>query len=355
VSYVYVANADGQDISVFRLEPDGALEACARVAVQTPPQAGRSMLLAFSVDERFLYAAYSSGAAQFAAATFAIDASNGTPVPLGTAALADAMAYMVTDRTGRFLLCASYAGNKVTVNAIGADGLVGALVQSIDTAPKAHCIVTDGSNRHVLHTSLGGDLIYQQHFDERTGTLAPNVPATIAMAPESGPRFIASSPDGRFVYVNGELDGSIAVHPYDGNTGTLQPRIQCASVLPPGFSGKPWAADMRLTPDGGFLYASERTSSTVSAFTVDRVSGLLRPAGVVPATRQPRALAIDPTGRYLIVAGQLSNSILCLSIDQRTGALTPLHEHPVGRNPTWIEITGRRFAATGNIAPPVRP
>lgn len=355
MSFVYVANADTQDISVFRLEPDGVLKHCATVAAQSPPQTGRSMLLAVSPDQHYLYAAYLSGGAHFAAGTFAIDGGSGIPKPIGVAALADAMAYMVTDRTGRFLLCASYAGNKVTVNRIGADGVVGALVQSIDTEPKAHCIVTDASNRHVLHTSLGADLIYQQHFDAGSGELAPNAPATITMAPGSGPRFIAPSPDGRFVYVNGELDGSISVHPYDGNTGTLRSRIQTLSVLPSGFAGKAWAADLRMAPDGRYLYASERTSSTVSAFAVDRTSGLLRLVGSVPAVKQPRALAIDAGGRHLLAAGQLSNSVLCYSIDPGTGALQRLREYTVGRNPTWIEITGRRFAAAGNIAPPVRP
>jgi 6-phosphogluconolactonase len=355
MSYVYVANADGQDISVFRLENDGALSVCATVAAQSPPQTGRSMLLAISPDQRFLYAAYLSGGAHFAATTFRVDGSNGIPVPQGTAALADSMAYMVTDRSGRYLLCASYAGSRVTVNRIGADGLVGALVQDIATAPKAHCIITDASNRHVLHTSLGGDLVYQQRFNAANGELAPNVPATIAMTPGSGHRFIAMSPDGRFVYINAELDGSISVHPYDGNSGTLQPRIQTLSVLPPGFTGKAWAADLRLSPDGRYLYGSERTSSTVSTFAVDGASGLLRLVGSVPAVRQPRALAIDPTGRYLFAAGQLSNSVICYSLDPGTGAPKPLREYPVGLNPTWIEITGRRFAAPGNIAPPMRP
>jgi 6-phosphogluconolactonase len=355
VSYVYVANADGQDISVFRLESDGALSACGTVTAQSPPQTGRSMLLAISPDQRFLYAAYLSGGAHFAAATFRVDGSNGIPVRRGTAALADSMAYMVTDRSGRYLLCASYAGNRVTVNGIGANGLVGALVQNIATAPKAHCIITDASNRHALHTSLGGDLVYQQRFNAANGVLTPNAPATIAMTPGSGPRFMAMSPDGRFTYINAELDGSISVHPYDGNSGTLKARIQAVSVLPPGFTGKPWAADLRMTPDGRYLHASERTSSTVSTFAVDEASGLLRLIGSVPAVRQPRALAIDPTGRYLLAAGQLSNSVLCYSLDADNGVPKPLREYPVGLNPTWIEITGRSFAAAGNIAPPMRP
>jgi 6-phosphogluconolactonase len=355
MSFVYVANADGQDISAFRLESDGALTACATVAAQSPPQTGRSMLLAISPDQRFLYAAYLSGGSHFAATTYGIGGSDGIPVAQGTAALADSMAYMVTDRSGRYLLCASYAGSRVTVNRIGADGDVGALVQNLATAPKAHCIITDASNRHVLHTSLGGDLVYQQRFNAGNGELAPNSPATIAMVTGSGSRFIALGADERFVYINGELDGSIAVHPYDRHSGTLQPRIQTVSVLPAGFSGKPWAADLRLTPNGRYLHASERTSSTVSTFAVDGTSGLLRLVGSVPAVRQPRALAIDPTGRYLIAAGQLSNSVICFLLDAGTGAPKPLREYAVGLNPTWIEITGRRFAATGSIAPPMRP
>jgi 6-phosphogluconolactonase len=290
VSYVYVANADTQDISLLRLQPDGALEECARIPAQSPPQTGRSMLLALSPDQRLLYAAYLAGGTHFAATTFAIDAGSGIPKPLGTAALADAMAYMVTDRTGRFLLCASYAGNKVTVNAIGANGQVGALLQDIATAPKAHCILTDASNRHVLHTSLGGDLVYQQRFDPGSGELSPNVPPAIAMRPGSGARFLALSPDARFVYVDGELDGSIAVHPYDSIAGTLGACILTSSALPSGFAGKPWAADLRLSPNGKYLYASERTSSTLSAFAVDTASGMLRLVGSVPG----RSLLILP-------------------------------------------------------------
>src|SRR5580692_5043449 len=116
MSFVYVANADGQDISVFRLESDGALKVCATVAAQSPPQTGRSMLLAISPDQRFLYAAYLSGGSHFAVTTYAIGGADGIPVAQGTAALADSMAYMVTDQSGRYLLCASYAGSRVTVN-----------------------------------------------------------------------------------------------------------------------------------------------------------------------------------------------------------------------------------------------
>jgi len=160
----------------------------------------------------------------------------------------------------------------------------------------------------------------------------------LPMPPLSGPRFISLSPDGRHVYVNGELDGSVSVHPFDAATGTVRPSVQQLSALPAGFAGKPWAADLKLTPDGRHLYVSERTGSTIAAFAVEAGSGTLRLVSIVPALRQPRALGIDPSGRFLIAAGQLSNSVAVYAIDPASGGLRALAEYPVGRNPTWVEI-----------------
>lgn len=365
-SFVYVANADSQDISVFELAPDGALHARATVAAQTPAQPGRSMLLAASpyaqlgarLGARFLYAGFLSGAMHSAAAAFAVDAATGIPTLLGTSPLADSMAFMSTDGTGRYLLCASYSGNKITVNSIASDGIVGAALQIVETEPNAHCILTDPSNRYALHTSLGGDLVYQQRFDAQTGMLSPNDPPSVSVDAKAGPRILRFSPGGRFVYVICELDGSIRVFPFDGATGTLKRQVQVVSALPAGFSGRAWAADISLTPIGAFLYVSERSSSTLSAYGVEGASGLLALIGSYPTVKQPRAIAIDPTGRFLLVAGQLSNSIMGYAIDQASGRLRALSEYAVGRNPTWIEIlqfAGRGFAAASTIASPMRP
>jgi 6-phosphogluconolactonase len=337
MSRVYVANSDSQDLSVFRLDEAGGLHDVATLVVQSPPQTGRSMVMATNPAWRVLYTAYLSGD-HYAVATFALDTSSGLPERIGTAPLADTMAYLATDRSGRFLLGASYAGNRVTVNAIGTDGTVGALLDDRPTAPKAHCILTDRTNRHVLYTSLAADLVYCQPFADGGGAPLRLAPSTLAMPAHSGSRFLALAPDNRFVYVNGELDGSVAVLPFDAASGALQPAVQTVSALAEGFSGKPWAADLQLTPDGRTLYVSERTGSTIAALAVEAGGAALRLIGIVSAVRQPRALAIDPTGRFLVAAGQLSNSLAVYAIDPGSGALAPLGEYPVGRNPTWIEI-----------------
>jgi 6-phosphogluconolactonase len=108
--------------------------------------------------------------------------------------------------------------------------------------------------------------------------------------------------------------------------------------LPGGFDGKPWAADIHLTPDGKFLYVSERTTSTLAAFSVDPKTGMLTSIDSYPTEKQPRSFNIDPSGRYLLSVGQLSNSMTSYAIDKATGKLTKLREYPVGKNPNWVEI-----------------
>jgi 6-phosphogluconolactonase len=335
-SFVYVGNADSQDISVFELKPDGELTALQTVAVPGPAKPGGSLPLVVSPDKHRLYAGLRNE--PWSAVTFEIDAKTGKLKLVGSGPLADSMAYLAIDRTGRFLLGASYGGNKVAVHAIGPDGVLAAAQQVIATEPNAHSVIFDPTNRYVLHTSLGGDKIYQQKFDAKTGALSPNEPATVSVKAKGGPRHIVFSPDKRFVYLLNELDAAIYVFPWDAATGTLKQETQVASALPKGFDGKPWAADIHLTPDGKFLYASERTTSTLAAFSVDPKSGALTAIDSTPTEKQPRGFNIDPSGRTLLSVGQLSNSMTSYAIDKTSGKLTKLKEYPTGKNPNWVEI-----------------
>ena len=335
-TFVYVGNADSQDVTVLELKSSGDLAPVETTAVPGPAKPGGSLPLAVSPDKTRLYVGLRNE--PYSAVTFAIDGKTGRLKLAGPGPLADSMAYIVTDRTGKFLLSASYGGNKVTVNPIGADGVVQPAQQIIATQPNAHCIVPDPTNHFVLHTSLGGDLVYQEKFDARTGTLTPNDPPSIGIKAKAGARHLVFSPNGKVVYLVSELDGSIYVFPWDARTGTLQKEVQVTTSLPKGFDGKPWAADIHLTPDGKFLYASERTSSTLAAFSVDPKTGMLTSIDSYPTEKQPRGFNIDPTGRYLLAVGQLSNSLTAYAIDKTTGKLSKLKEYPMGKNPNWVEI-----------------
>jgi 6-phosphogluconolactonase len=335
---VYVANSDTQDLSVFLLRDDGSLEATGTVPIQRPAVTGRSVVLTVSPQHAFLYAGYAMAGTHPTIATFALDPRSGFPTARASTPIADSVAYIATDREGKFLLGASYAGDKVMVSPIGVDGIVGETRQIVASEAKAHCITTDPSNRHVLHTSLGGDLVYQQVFSAATGALTPNEPPSIAIERGAGARFIGFSRDARFVYLICELDGSIRVFPYDAERGVLGACVQVASALPPGFTGKIWAADLHLTPDGRFLYTCERTSSTLAAFAVDPANGSLTRVATYATTRQPRAFEIDPAGRFLVCSGQLGNTVIVYAIDAADGRLTALGEYPVGKNPTWVSM-----------------
>ncbi|RYF08069.1 MAG: lactonase family protein [Comamonadaceae bacterium] len=331
-TWVYVSNADSQDLSVYQLDRDaGSL----RLA-ETVPLGGQAMPMAVSPDKRTLYVALRSQ--PYRVVSLSIDHASGKLTKLGEAPLADSMANIDTDATGRWLFAASYGGNKITVNGIGADGAAGAVQQTLATAPNAHAIHADAANRFVFATSLGGDNLSSWKFDAATGRLTANDPALTTIAPpKSGPRHFVWDKAQRNMYLLNELDASLHVLAYDATRGTLRD-VQSVSTLPAGFTGKPWAADVHLSPDGRMLYASERTSSTLSTFRVDAASGQLQLVGQVPTEKTPRGFAVDSSGRYLIAAGQESHSVSVHPLSASTGLPGTPQRFAAGKNPNWVEI-----------------
>ena len=331
MNVVYVSNADSGDIRVLQLGADGALNEAQRFDT-----GGMVMPLAASPDRRRLYAALRSE--PLAVLTLGIEPGTGRLHKLGEAPLPASMAYLACDRSGRFVLSASYGGNQVAVSPVDAQGIVQAAQQVLATPPNAHAVQTDPSNRWAFATSLGGDQVLQYRFDADTGRLTPNEPPALVIREGAGPRHFRFHPNGRFVYLMNELDATIDVLAFDSERGTLAP-LQTVASLPPGFDGgAPWAAELHLTPDGRFLYSSERRSSTIAAFAVDAASGRLSLISHTPTETEPRGFAIDPTGRFLLAAGQKSDRLRVHAIDGASGRLTTLHSHPMGRNPNWVEI-----------------
>jgi 6-phosphogluconolactonase len=335
-TFAYVGNADSNDIRVFRVAPEsGRVEAVQTVAFPGVDKPGSSTPLALSPDHTLLFAGIR--AQPYTVLSFAIDAKSGHLTYRGRGPLADSMANIATDRSGKFLFSASYGGNKVALNPIQADGIVQAPKEVIPTGLNAHAFLPSPDNHFVFATNLGSDQILSFRFDAATGTLAPNDPAAIKVAEKNGPRHFAFHPNGKFVYLLNELSANLLVFSYDAAHGTWQ-QIQEASALPQGFNGKPWAADIHLTPDGRFLYASERGSNTIAAFKVDAESGKVAPLGSVPTEKQPRGFAIDPSGHVLAAVGEVSNGMSVYAIDQASGALKLLQSYPVGKKPNWVEF-----------------
>ncbi len=335
-TFVYVGNAESNDIYILQLNrQNGELTVVEKVPIPGVIKSGGSTPMAVSPDRRFLYVG-TRGEPQIVA-TFAINPKSGKLTHIGNGPLADSMAYLSTDRTGRFLLGASYPGHKLTVSPIGPQGIVQPTQQVLPNHTNAHAILVDASNRYVLAMTLGNDLINVFKFDATTGTLEPHTPPSVYVKEKAGPRHFVFHPNGKLVYVLAELDGSVYVFDYDSGKGMLKAK-QSVSGLPPGFAGKPASADLHITPNGKFLYSSERTSSTLTGFTVNPAGGTLTPIESIPTEAVPRGFSIDSSGRYLLVVGQRSHQMSSYQIAPGTGKLTKLKEYPLGKSPNWIEI-----------------
>jgi 6-phosphogluconolactonase len=352
-TFVYVSNAADGTISTYLMQPDGALQAGARV-----PAAELVMPMTVSPDRRFLYAA--SRSKPYAIHAYSIDPATGALTPLAASPALESFPYISLDKTGRFLFGASYGGHLVSVTAVGGDGRVApAPLQVITVGRNAHSIRVDASNRYVFVPTLGTDQVFQFTFDAKSGRLASNTPAVFQAAAMTGPRHFVFSNDNRFVYLLSELVATVTVFRLDADTGLLS-EIGVVSGLPPdnklvpgaprvpvgGPNAPPprntdndiWAADIHLTPNGKFLYVSERTLGTLNLLGVDAASGKLTYLSSTPTEPQPRGFAIDPKGRFLVATGEKSETISVYAIDQAGGALALLGKYPTGKGANWVEI-----------------
>src|SRR5437773_3722184 len=353
-TFVYVSNAEDGEIATYKMQPDsGELQPGPRVKVGTTV-----MPMVVSPDRRYLYAAVRSK--PYSVVAYSIDPATGALQTLSTSSLPESMPYISLDKTGRFLFAASYGGHLISVSAVGSDGRVSAEpLQVIPVGRNAHSIRTDESNKFVYVPALGSDQVFQFTFDEKSGRLSSNTPALVLLKPSTGPRHFVISADNKFVYVLSELLGTVTTFALDGKTGLLT-EMSSASALPTdtklvpgaprGAVGGPnappprntdndvWAADIHMTPNGRFLYLSERTTSTLAAFNVNADTGKLTYVGNTPTEKQPRGFAIDPKGKFLIASGEKSETISTYAIDQATGALRLIQKYPAGKGANWVEI-----------------
>jgi 6-phosphogluconolactonase len=329
---VYVGTyTDGTSRGIYRLTFDPAAGTMSKPVLAV--EAKNPSFLALHPSGRFLYAVGEvssfEGAKTGAVSAFAIDPKTGDLSLLDQQPSEGAgPCHLVVDKAGRNVLVANYGGGTVAILPIGEDGRLkpassvrvhagSGPTKGRQEKPHAHGIYLDPAERFALSPDLGADRVFVYRFDAAKGSLEPH--GSAALDPGAGPRHLAFHPDGKHLYVVNELLSTVTAFAYDAEKGALAP-LQTVSALPAGFSGTSWAAEVAVSPDGRFVYASNRGDDSLAVFRVDASTGRLSPAGHAPVGgKNPRHFTIDPTGRFILAAHQGSGTIAVLRIDPATG------------------------------------
>lgn len=341
---VYVSAAGRGDIHVLRphgpTHDQGVPPPAQWQTVQRLELGGAIMPMAVSPRRDRLYAV--SRSAPFAVHTLAVDANTGHLSLLGTSPLAGNMVYVSTSLDGRHLLTASYGDDLIAVNAIEADGTVGPTLQVLNTPRQAHAICPAPDGRHVWVSCLGADQLLCYGLDVPSGqdqAARPLSAEPLLRHPcraGSGPRHLVFHPNGRWLFVINELDGSVDGLAL-GDSGQPPTPLSHARILPANRSVAPWSAELRISPDGQWLFASDRRAATLSALRIDTGNGQLTLVDCMPTEALPRSLALSPDGLTLFVASQETGHLNIVNFDPVSGRMQPMGQVACGTSPTWVE------------------
>jgi 6-phosphogluconolactonase len=242
--------------------------------------------------------------------------------------------YVSVDVKKKYVFAGNYGSGSLAAIPLKEDGSLGADIQFIQQegssivkgrqdGPHLHCAVLSPDNLFLLTSNLGTDkvCIYQVDASKSSQPLTPAEPAFVSVKPGSGPRHLAFNPNTKFVYLIQEMGGMITAFDYkDGNLAEKQ----TITLLSPDFKGRIGAADIHISPDGKFLYASNRgDANEIVIFSIDKKGILSYLSRHSAMGKTPRNFVIDPTGNYLLVANQDSNEIIIFKRDPKTGLITP--------------------------------
>ncbi len=328
--------ADSRGIYAVRLDAKtGALSTPELVAELSNPE-----FLALHPNGRIVYAltqvAGADGKNSGAVAAFAVDAASGALTPLNVESTGrGSLCHIAVDTTGRMVVVASYGGGYVASFPLLDDGRVGprgSLLmqegpvgpsQPRQDAPHPHSVTISPDNRLALVADLGLDRVFAYSLSPEDGTIAPHEPAFATIEPGAGPRHTKFSPDGKSFYVLDELDNTITACRYDAAAGVVKP-FQRVGTLPEDFTDRNTTSEIRVHPNGRFVYAANRGHNSLAVFARDPDTGALTRIEIVPCGgEQPRNFGLTPDGAWLLCGHQNSNSMAVFRVDAETGRLTP--------------------------------
>lgn len=327
------APGDKGAIQAYQLNTEsGVLSPVERTAgVENP------FFIAISPDQKFLYSIHAptfGGKDPEQVAAFRLDGHSGKMTLLNRQSTqGTASCFLEVDQTGKSLLVANYSSGSVASYSIQADGSLSESVSfvqhtgaSVNPArqkePHAHCFVISPNNKYAYAADLGLDRIVCYALTPASATLTPNAQPFVRTPPGAGPRHLTFHPNGKWMYVINELLNSVTRFDSHADSGRLIER-QTISTTPPGFDGTSHTADLKITPNGKFLYGTNRGHDSIAAYQIAD-DGELSLIEITPSLGQgPQNLVITADGGLLLCANMPGNNLAVFRIGA-DGALKSL-------------------------------
>ena len=335
--------APGKSEGIYRYEFDsasGSLTYKSKTVIDNPSY------FALSSDKKFLYSVSEGQSSKIN--SFSFEPKTGelkfiNSQPSGSSG----PTHISVDKNRKYVFAANYGGGSITALPIEKNGSLGADIQDIKhegksiarKKPFVHSAVVSPDNKYVMAADLGTDKVNIYKFDplKRPNALSPAAQPFVQLDPGAGPRHSTFHPNGRFFYVVTEINTNVYAFGYKNGHLT---RLQSVSLIPEGHTGPGHCADIQISADGKFLYASTRsTLNEISIFSIDQKSGLLHPVGKQASQgKSSRTFAIDPTGNWLLSTGQATNEIVVFKRDKETGLITPSGQKLQIDKPSFVKF-----------------
>ncbi len=326
----YTSPGKSAGIYVYDFDPATGETALVSVAPTSNPS-----FVALSPSGRHVYAVNELGDGNGAVTAFDFDEASGALRELNTvSSLGDHPCHITIDRAGKHVFVSNYSGGNLSVYGIDADGRIGDLVQEIrytgsgpnaerQNAPHIHSAFFNPAETHLFVQDLGTDSIHVYRYgpeEEGGNVLTPMEGGSVATTPGGGPRHLAFSPDGRFAYLVQELTARVEVFAHnDGNLAF----IHDIAINERQFSGTDGAAHVLVSPDGKFVYASNRgDANTLAIYAADPDSGRLEKVGNQSVLGSgPRNFNFSPDGEFLLVGNHYTDEVVVFARDAANGLL----------------------------------
>ncbi|RYY58892.1 MAG: lactonase family protein [Chitinophagaceae bacterium] len=298
-------------------------------------EASNPSFLAISPDQKYVFAVHENGkdGKGGRVSSYSFNKNLGQLTLINTQSTeGDYPCYVEVDKTGKWVFVANYGTGNFTSYPVSDSGSLGEPMVTIKHAgtgadksrqegPHVHSTNISPDNKSLYVADLGIDKIMLYDFNAANGNITPSAAVAAESRPGSGPRHIAFHPTKNLLYLIEEISGTVVVYEYQGDK---LKELQRLSSVEKNAKGEAGSADIHVSADGKFLYASNRGDfNNIVIYKIDAKKGTLKTVGFQPTLgKGPRNFSIDPSGKFLLVANQNTEEVIVFSRNAKTGLLT---------------------------------